>query len=170
MRHSNIFSRIKRTLRDIQVLLRHIEPYSNIFRTLCNTCIYNRAIFRILAYLEIEESSKVCWTNKMIKYIQSPGIVRTVYSTILKNVLRYSGILMHIHLHLQVTKGKLKNMLWFWKKGNDFIHFIVKFAIQNAVLRVSRRNNFQIGSLCHLFSSRFSRNVDGSALVSQNFP
>ena len=53
----------------------------------------------------------------MIKYIQSPGLVRTVYSTILKNVLRYSGILMHIHLHLQVSKGNRKTCSDFGKKA-----------------------------------------------------
>ena len=33
----------------IQMLPRYIELYSEIFRTLCNPCIYNRAIFRTLS-------------------------------------------------------------------------------------------------------------------------
>ena len=66
----------------IQALLWHIEPYSGIYRTPRNPCIYNRTIFKTLAYLEREASAKPCRTWKMIRHIQSPGILRTVYSSI----------------------------------------------------------------------------------------
>ena len=75
--HSAIFRHVQPylgTLRHILALLRHIEPYSDIFRTLCKPCIYNRAIFRTLAYSELKASSKACRTFKMIRHIQSPGI------------------------------------------------------------------------------------------------
>ena len=49
------------------------------FGTVRNHCIYNRAIFKNLAYLEPRPSSKVCGTCKMIMHIQSPSLVRTVY-------------------------------------------------------------------------------------------
>ena len=39
-------------LKHIQVLLTHREPLSDIFGTLSNFCMYNRAIFRTLSYLE----------------------------------------------------------------------------------------------------------------------
>ena len=55
-----------------------------IYLELC--VIYNGATFRTLAYLEPAASSKVCQTRKMIMHIQSPDIVRTVYSSILKDI------------------------------------------------------------------------------------
>ena len=94
--HSTIFSHvqaywgtsryIQALLKHIQTLLRHIELYWDIFRTLYNPCIYNHAIFRILPHLEPDASSKVCQICKIIRYIQSPGIVRIVYSSILKDI------------------------------------------------------------------------------------
>ena len=56
--------------------------------------MYNRAICRTLVYLKPETSLKSCRTCKMIMYIWSPGIVRTVYSNIFKDIFEYSGILM----------------------------------------------------------------------------
>ena len=70
-------------MRHIQVFLRHIEPYSNIFTTLCNPCVYNRAILRPLTYLEPKVSSKA---RKMMTHIENYGIVRTVYSIIFKDI------------------------------------------------------------------------------------
>ena len=49
--HSTTFRNIKGhqgIVRHIQSLLRYIEPYPGIFKTLCNPCIQNRAIFRTL--------------------------------------------------------------------------------------------------------------------------
>ena len=76
-------------LRHSQALLKRIEPYSRIFRTMCNPCICSRTIFRTLAHVELEASLKVGRTCKMIRYIQRPGIVRTVYSNIFKDIQGY---------------------------------------------------------------------------------
>ena len=51
-------------------ILRHIQIYS--FRTLCNPCIYNHAIFRTLAHLEPE----ACLWN--MKYVRWLGIFRAL--------------------------------------------------------------------------------------------
>ena len=74
-RHSAIFSHVQayqKTLRQIQALLWNVEPYSDIFRTLCNLCIYNRIIFRTLAYLEAQPSLKAYQTCKMIRHNPEP--------------------------------------------------------------------------------------------------
>ena len=68
-----------------------MKTYSGIIEaceaiTLLKPCIYNCDMFRILAYLEAEASSKACQTCKMNMHIQSPGIVRIVYSSIFKNI------------------------------------------------------------------------------------
>ena len=97
--HSAIFSHVQaywEILGPIETLLRHIEPYPDIFRTLCHPCICNSTMLRTLIHLELEESSKACRKSKLIKHIQMPGIVRTVYSSIFKDVQGYSGILIHI--------------------------------------------------------------------------
>ena len=77
-------------LSHIQALLWHIESCSGIFRNLCNPCIYNLAIFRTLAYLEPEASSKTCRPCKMIRHIPNLDIVTIVYSSIFYS--RYLGI------------------------------------------------------------------------------
>ena len=72
--------------------LRHTEAYSDIeaywaiVRSLCSPCIYNHVIFRALAHSRPEASSKACQTYKMIRYNQSPGIVRTICSSIFKDI------------------------------------------------------------------------------------
>ena len=68
------------------MLLRDIELYSDIFKTLCNPYIYNLAIFRILAHLEPEASSKAYQKFKIIRHIQSPGTVRKGYLNIFKDI------------------------------------------------------------------------------------
>ena len=89
--HSAIFSYVhaywgRQKVRHIQALLRHIESYSEIFKTLCNPCICNHAIFKTLTHLEPGASSSVCGICKMIRHVQCPGIIRTVYSTIFKDI------------------------------------------------------------------------------------
>ena len=59
------------TLSHVQALLRRMEPLSETFGTLRNHCIYNRAIFRTLAYLEPKATSKDCQTCKMIRDIDA---------------------------------------------------------------------------------------------------
>ena len=62
----------------------HIEPYSDILRIMCNPLqpchIQNPGL------LGLEASSKACRPCKISRHIQSPGIVRKVYSTISKDV------------------------------------------------------------------------------------
>ena len=92
------YSAMFRNSEEIKVyrgIFRLIEVYgviSDKFRTLHNLCIYKRAIFRTLAYLEPTTSSKPCQTFNMIGHIQSPDIVRTVNSSIFKDVC----LLIHI--------------------------------------------------------------------------
>ena len=43
-------------------------------------------LFSTLGYLEPEASSNTCGTCQMIRQIQSPGIVKTVYSSIFKHI------------------------------------------------------------------------------------
>ena len=119
------------------------EPHSDIFRTMCNPCMYNCAIFKTLADLEPETSSKVCKTCQMIRHIQSPGMVRTVYSSIFKDIQGYSGVLMHIRPYSQAYNQKgdggvplpffenRKKCRHFGKKGADCVHLWVKFSPQN---------------------------------------
>ena len=93
-------------MRDIKALLRHIVPYSDIFKALCYPCLYQqcqrvRAISRTLAYLEPETSSKSCQTCKhydVISHIPRPNMVIKAYSSILKGIFGYSGILMYLLL------------------------------------------------------------------------
>ena len=136
----------------MQALLRCMEPNSDILRTLRNPCIYNSAILRIVAYLEPESSSKACWTCKMIMHIQSHGIVRTVCSSIFKDIQRYSGNSYSVTLTC-ATRGREeasstlfengKKCPDFGKKGLNCVHLWVnylwvEFSIQNVVLRLSK--------------------------------
>ena len=88
-------------LKHIQALLKYIEPYSDIYRTLNNPRIYDHVIFTTLAHLEPKASSKTCPKRKMIRYILDPGILKTVCSRIFKDNWGYSGKLMQIQPHLQ---------------------------------------------------------------------
>ena len=94
-----------------------MQPQSDIFGIWRNFCIYNRAIFRTLAYLEPKASAKVCLTCKMIAHIQSPGIVRTVYSSIFKDIDAYSATLPGAQL---VGIGEASPALENGKKCPDF--------------------------------------------------
>ena len=91
-RYSVIFSHVQA----LWETLRHTEPYSGIFRSLCSTCIYNHVIFRTLAHSRPKASSKACQTYKMIRHIHSPGIVRKICSSIFKDA--YSATLAGVQL------------------------------------------------------------------------
>ena len=67
-------------LRHIHTLLKYIEPYSDIFRTLCNSIL-------CLTYC------------KMIRHIQSPVIKTTVFSRIL-------GVFRRIYAYSATHRGK----------------------------------------------------------------
>ena len=89
----------------VSSILRSIELYSDIFRSLCNPCIYNRAMFSTRAHLEHEISSKVYQRCKISMYIQSPGIVRT-FSRIFRDIQGYLRISIFIHPHRHPARGK----------------------------------------------------------------
>ena len=91
-------------------ILCHIKTYSEIRVTL-----YNRDIFNTLAYLELEASSKVCQKCKMIRHLQSPGIVRAVCLNIFKDICEYSGILMHIHPNSGIIVFAKRSILNVWQ-------------------------------------------------------
>ena len=57
-------------------------------------------------------------------YIQSSGIVRTIYSTIFKDILVESGILIHFQLHSQACNQREKSFLILERKG--LIVFLTK--------------------------------------------
>ena len=160
--HSAIFNHIQvywGILSHIQAYSGITEAYWAILKTLCNTCIYNRAIFRTLTRLEPKASSKSCRTCKVIKHIQSPGIVKNLF----KHFEGYSEMLIHIKAHTQArnqegTKGlpspfwKLKKRaMGLEKKGPDCVHFWVKFSIQNVVLRLCRGKTPKCFSARHFF-------------------
>ena len=103
----------------------------------------------------------------MIRHIQSPGIVRTVYSSISKDIQAYSGTLMYIQPHSQVhnlggerslpsTFFKIeKSDLILDKKGPSHVHLWVKFSIQSLVLRLFRRKNSKMFPCGAFFSCDF---------------
>ena len=122
--HSRIFNHVQpywgtlRQMKLIQALLRHIELYSDIFRTLCNPCIYNNTIFRILTHLQPEALPKVCQTCKMIRHIQNLDIdaySATLICVQLQGRGEASGVLFR----------KSKKVSWFWKKDLSFVHLWV---------------------------------------------
>ena len=105
-------------------------------------------MFRTLAYLEPEASSKGCRTCQMIMHVQSPNIEQFIqtFSRIFRHIQGYLGIFSHTHR--RATKGERGDLFEnrkkcpdFGKKGPDCDHLWVKFSIQNIVLRVSRRKN-----------------------------
>ena len=128
-------------LRHIQALLSRMD----IFGTLRNPCVNNRAIFRTLAYLEPEASSKACGTCMMIMLIQSPGIVRSIF----KHFQGYLGIFRVIDAYSATSTGAQlavrseASPALFENRRNcpHFVHLWVKFSIQNIVLRISKRKN-----------------------------
>ena len=96
-------------------------------------------------------------------HIQNPSIVKTVYSSIFKDIQAHSGILMHIQPHSHgcnqggegrppllslKTARKCPN---FGKKGPNCVNLWVKSSIQNVVLGVCRRKKLQDVSLQGLF-------------------
>ena len=96
VRHIQRYSAIFSHVQALWETLRHTEPYSDIFRSLCSACIYNHVIFRTLAHSQPKASSKACQTYKMIRHIHSPGIVRKICSSIFKDA--YSATLAGVQL------------------------------------------------------------------------
>ena len=100
----------------------------------------------------------------MIRHIQSPGIVRTVYSGIFSKIFRdtrdievYIATLtgMQLGIKVQCPFPKIEKKPWFWKKYPDRVHLWVKFSIQNVILRVSRRKKCFPGGTFFLFLTKY---------------
>ena len=106
--------------------LRHVEAHSGIieaiFRILCNPYIYKCGILKTLTHLEPKASAKACWTCKMTRHIQSPGIVRTLC----KHFQGYLGIFRDIDAYSSTLTGMQL-------RGRCQVSQ-VKFSIQNVVV------------------------------------
>ena len=141
--HSAILSHVKayfRILRHIQALLRDIEPLSNTFKTLCNTCTYSCTIFRTLTHLELEASSKACRICKITRHIQSSGKVKILckyfqgHLGIFRDIDAYSSTLTDVQLggggrsSLSFLENR-KKYSDFGKEGPDCVHPWVKLSI-----------------------------------------
>ena len=134
-------------------MLRHIEAYSGIdahwviFRHIRNYCVtleYMTAIFKTLAHLEPQASSKACQTCKMVRHIQSPDIEWLIqaFSRLIRDIQGCWCIFSHIYRHPTREEAKPpllyflkfeKDALILEKKGLDCVHLWVKFSIQNVV-------------------------------------
>ena len=58
------------------------------------------SILRTMVYLMPEEYSKPCQISKKMRHIESPGIVRTVYSGIFRHSQGQSAICSHVQTYL----------------------------------------------------------------------
>ena len=61
-------------------------------------------MFRTLAYLIPETCSELCQTSKMMRHIENPGIVRTVYSGIFSHIQAHSAIFSHVQAHREAFR------------------------------------------------------------------
>ena len=59
-------------------------------------------ILRTLTYLKPKAYAKHCQISKMTRHIENPGIFRTVYSGISKDIQQYSGILRKIKAYSSI--------------------------------------------------------------------
>ena len=128
-------------------------------------------MFRTLDCLEPEAFVKVCWLYEMIMHIQSPGMFRTVYSSIFKDIRHimdidaYSATLTDRKWDLPCSFWNPEKCSDFGKNGPDCVHLRIKFTIYNVVLRVFKTKTskmFLCGASC------FWRNVYQSALLLQS--
>ena len=116
-------------------ILSHIQTYSELCATLAYTTM---PYFEPWLIQNPDASSKTCQTCKIITHFQNPGIVRTVYSSIFKDIHRYSWILMpHSATFAGVPLGaspalfwKLRKVSWFSKKGSRYVHLWVNFPFK----------------------------------------
>ena len=63
-----------------------------------------RAIFTTLAYLMPETYSKPCEISKMMRHIENPGIIKTVYSDIVRSIQGHSAILSHVLAYCRILR------------------------------------------------------------------
>ena len=105
-------------MRRIQALSRHIEPYSDIFKTLCSPCIYSRTIFTALALMKPEVLSTVCRTCKMTRHIQRLGLIRSLC----KHFQGYLPVFTNINENMKLGKeGHKLPQPFFENKKNALI-------------------------------------------------
>ena len=97
--------------RHYQGILSHFQAYSEFC---VNLSIYNCSIFWTYAHLESETSSKTCRTCKMIRHIQNPGIIKTLF----KHFKRYLWIFGDIDVHSgtirRATRREGGGLPWFF--------------------------------------------------------
>ena len=120
-------------------IISSIDPYSDMFGTLHNPCIYNCALFKTLAYLVPDSSSKVCWTCHMIMHIQNPCIEQFIqtFSRIFTHIQRYWCTSSQKHRCATRGRGEASPVCFenqkqcsdFEKKFSDCVHLWVKFSI-----------------------------------------
>ena len=119
----------------------------------------------------------------MIRHIRGPDKVRTGYSSIFKNIQEYSGILMHIQPHSQASSQggggsgfpcpflKMeKSVLILEENCPDCVHLWVKFSIQNAVFRVSKKKNSKMFPYGAFFSCVFDEMFIEVPQFHESFP
>ena len=63
-------------------------------------------MFKTLAYLIPEVYSKPCQISKLMRHIENPAIVRTVYSSIFRSIQGHSAIFSHF----QAYRGKSRHI------------------------------------------------------------
>ena len=138
-----------------------MQPKSDIFGNLCNPCIYNRAIFRILAYLEPKASSKACRICKMIMHIKEPWHSENYlfkhfqgYLGIFRNIDAYSVTLTGAQLG---ERGEASPALFEIEKS------VLIFEIKALVVSI-----FGLNFPWNFFFLCFWQNFYRSALVPQN--
>ena len=66
-----------------------------------------RSIFRTFAYLMPEAYSKNCQISKIMRYIENPVIVKTVYSGICRHNQGHSTIFSHVHAYSGIIEAYL---------------------------------------------------------------
>ena len=111
----------------------------------------------------------------MVRHIQNPGIFKTVYPSIFKDIQGCLGILMHIQPHSQARdQGRKerhprpflkieKRVLIFVP---DSVHLWIKYFIQNVVLRGSTKKNsrmFPCGASFSRFLTKSQSNCPSSS-------
>ena len=103
----------------IETLLRHMQPYSGIFRTLCNPRIFTTFTFWALVFLEPEAYLKPCET--LTRHIQNPA------------VRHYSAVFRHIQDLVQRLHTQKPGILGILEYSKPF-HNCIPTHIQNPVI------------------------------------
>ena len=124
--------------------MRHIEPYSVTFRTLCNPYIYS-------PYSELWNTLNPRHLQKPVEQVRWSSIFRALSERIVslfKHFREFWGIFRDIDAYSATLTCAPLPFFENWKKHPDFRKkallvsiFWVKFYTQNVVLKISRRKN-----------------------------